>query len=62
MSKDVKIRVSIETREALNALKRGGESQDAVIRRLIRYHVEPILSELAEWMRTIIDPILAEEG
>jgi len=58
----VKIRVSIETREALNALKRGGESQDAVIRRLIRSHVKPILDELAEWMRPIIDPILEEEG
>jgi len=58
VNKTVKIRVSIETRTALNALKRGGESQDAVIRRLISDHVTPILDELAAWMRPIIDPIL----
>ena len=58
VTKTVKIRVSIETREALNALKRGGESQDAVIRRLISDHVTPILEELGEWMRQVIDPIL----
>jgi len=52
----------METRRALNALKRGGESHNAVIRRLIRSHVEPILDELAEWMRTAIDPILEDEG
>ena len=58
VTKSVKIRVSIETREAINALKRGGESQDAVIRRLISDHVTPILDELAEWMREVIDPIM----
>lgn len=62
ISKDVKIRVSRETREAINALKRGGESQDAVIRRLISSYVKPILEELAEWMRPIIDPILEAEA
>ena len=61
MATHTKIRVSIETREALNALKRGGESQDAVIRRLIRDSMKPILGELAEWMRQAIDPILEEE-
>jgi len=58
MKTPVKIRVDLSTREALNALKRGGESQDAVIRRLIRDQMKPILDELAEWMRPIIDPIM----
>lgn len=60
MSEITTVKVSTETRAALNALKRGGESHDAVIRRLIRSHVEPILEELAEWMRPLIDPILED--
>ncbi|HUW44753.1 MAG TPA: hypothetical protein VMW50_03065 [Dehalococcoidia bacterium] len=56
------IKVSEETHRALNALKRGGESNDAVIRRLIVSHVKPILGALTEWMRLSIDPLLAAEG
>ena len=58
VTKTKRIRVSIETHQAINALKRGGESQDAVIRRLIRENMKPILDELAEWMREVIDPIM----
>lgn len=62
MSLEATIKISPETRDALNVLKRGVETQDAVIRRLIRYHVEPIVGELAEWMRLALDPILEAES
>ena len=39
MSLDATIKINSETRAALNALKRGGETQDAVIRRLIMKNV-----------------------
>lgn len=35
MKEEIRILVSAETRAALKALKRGGESYDAVIRRLM---------------------------
>ena len=35
MSLEATIKISPETRDALNALKRGGETTDSVIRRLI---------------------------
>ena len=39
MKTPVKIRIDSKTRDAVNDLKRGGESQDDVIRRLIKYWV-----------------------
>jgi len=36
MEEQTRILVFVETREALKALKRGGESYDAVIRRLMK--------------------------
>lgn len=35
-TKDVKVRVKRETRETLKELKRGGESYDTLLRKLIR--------------------------
>jgi len=61
MSLEATIKISQETRAALNALKRGGETQDAVIRRLICFHVKPIFDELEEWMKPLIAPILGGE-
>jgi len=58
----VKIPVSREVREALKALKRGGESYDDVARRLIGAHVKPIFEDLAEWLKPILEPILEAEG
>jgi len=60
LSETKTIKVSVETHQALTALKRGGESYDAVIRRLIVSHVKPIFDTLAEWMRLSIAPILKE--
>lgn len=61
MSETKTIKVSVETHKALTALKRGGESHDAVIRRLVVSHVKPIFDTLAEWMRLSIDPLLEME-
>jgi len=61
MSLDATIKINSETRAALNALKRGGETQDAVIRRLICAYVKPIFDELAKWMQPLVAPILEGE-
>ena len=53
-----KIRVSIETREALKEIGRKGESFDAVIRRLIKYWV---LEESYEGAAGILDLFDMEE-
>ena len=51
ITKDVKIRVKRETRSTLKALKRGGESYDAVIRGQLRL-VEKLRKENEElWER-----------
>lgn len=48
MSLDATIKISSETRAVLNALKRGGETQDDVIRRLIYYHAKPAFDKITE--------------
>jgi len=47
------IKISPETRDALNDLKRGGETQDAVIRRLIGSW--EISQDIKEAMKEVID-------
>jgi len=47
------IRISPEARDALNALKRGGETQDAVIRRLIGSW--EITQDTKEAMKEVLD-------
>ena len=61
LSENTTVIVSKETRDALKALKRGGESYDAVIRRLIVSYVKPIFGALAGWMQLRIVPLLEAE-
>ena len=55
MNEDVKIRVEFQTREALKAMGRKGETYDAVIRRLIEHYAKDFVSALGESLLEITD-------
>lgn len=55
MKQPVKIWVDLSTRQALNTLKRGGESQDAVIRRLIVFWIKHEREHDPEVLKELLD-------
>lgn len=58
----VNIRVSPETRDALTAIGRKGETYDAILRRLIAHHAKTRPLELGEMERDLDDIEKESEG